>query len=60
MENPNLEKQYEEIVAEYNKPFERIEKACLQASRFVPQEFLNAVKEGLYKTLQKGYVSRLD
>lgn len=60
MENPNLEKQYEEIVAEYNKPFERIEKACLQASRFVPQEFLNAVKEGLYKTLQKDYVSRLD
>lgn len=60
IENPSLKKQYEEIVAEYNKPFERIEKACIQASKFVPLEFLNSVKEKLYKTMQKDYVSRLD
>ena len=60
MENPSLKKQYEEIVAEYDKLFERIEKACLQASKFVLLEFLNSVKEKLYKTMQKDYVSRLD
>lgn len=60
IENPSLKKQYEEIVAEYNKLLERIEKACLQASKFVPQEFLNPVKEELYGVRQKDYASRSD
>ncbi len=60
IENPSLKKQYEEIVAEYNKLLERIGKACLQASKFVPQEFLNPVKEELYGVRQKDYASRSD